>query len=522
MKISLGSWAFSFGPFAADPIPFEKTVKRLSAAGYDGIEICGFPPHVTLDKYPTKESRKELVRFLKDHRLGVSGLCGRFQQRQSGGRGQQTEVPRSVPAQCADVRGYRQPGDPRGFGGRAGLDRRPAITQASFDRLAGVWREAAGIAQDAGIRLVWEFEPGFAFNKPSEVVSMHQSVGHPNFFVMFDTSHAYMCGVVGARQHGRRKCCSAAWRSSCDKLEGRIGAIHLIDSDGTLHGDETSTHRPFGEGSSISRRWRRNCSPCRISSGGASTCASGRAPGSWWNRAGSSWPICCARRQPWDDAARLPAASWRGRRYHAARVRAQKYDAGGRAPDPQAKFPVVDVHTHVFGLSRKQDPEDLKQIAAWMDECNLQTLVNLTGGNSETLPGIMQADCAVRASLRHRCEPTWKRAYEPGFAKWQADELEKCKQHGARCAEDSEDARTVSARKRQAGQDRRPALRSDVGGGGRARHAGGDPYFRSRRRSLPLSTGSTSATRSCRTIRTGRFTARIFRPSANCWRRATG
>jgi sugar phosphate isomerase/epimerase len=33
-----------------------------------------------------------------------------------------------------------------------------------------------------------------------------------------------------------------------DKLGGRIGAIHLIDSDGSLYGDETSTHRPFGEG----------------------------------------------------------------------------------------------------------------------------------------------------------------------------------------------------------------------------------------------------------------------------------
>ena len=37
----------------------------------------------------------------------------------------------------------------------------------------------------------------------------------------------------------------------------------------------------------------------------------------------------------------------------------------------------VDVHTHVFGLNRKQDAAGLKQIAAWMDECNLQTLVNL-------------------------------------------------------------------------------------------------------------------------------------------------
>jgi len=32
------------------------------------------------------------------------------------------------------------------------------------------------------------------------------------------------------------------------KLKGRIGAIHLIDSDGSLHGDETSTHAPFGQG----------------------------------------------------------------------------------------------------------------------------------------------------------------------------------------------------------------------------------------------------------------------------------
>src|SRR4029077_17409937 len=70
MKVSLGSWAFSFGPFADHPIPFEKTVRRLSEAGYDGIEICGFPPHVTLEQYPTKESRKNLVRFLNDNRLG--------------------------------------------------------------------------------------------------------------------------------------------------------------------------------------------------------------------------------------------------------------------------------------------------------------------------------------------------------------------------------------------------------------------------------------------------------------------
>ena len=89
---------------------------------------------------------------------------------------------------------------------------------------------------------------GFAFNKPSEIVAMHQKVGHPNFYLMFDTSHAYMCGVVGARQHGPKETLRRGVPEFLKKVEGKIGAIHLIDSDGTLHADETSTHCPFGEG----------------------------------------------------------------------------------------------------------------------------------------------------------------------------------------------------------------------------------------------------------------------------------
>ena len=72
-KISLGSWAFSFGPYADHPVSFDATVKRLSEAGYDGIEVCGFPPHITLDRYPDELTRRELVQFLRAHNLGVSG-----------------------------------------------------------------------------------------------------------------------------------------------------------------------------------------------------------------------------------------------------------------------------------------------------------------------------------------------------------------------------------------------------------------------------------------------------------------
>ena len=33
-----------------------------------------------------------------------------------------------------------------------------------------------------------------------------------------------------------------------DRMGKRIGTVHLIDSDNTLHHEETSTHAPFGQG----------------------------------------------------------------------------------------------------------------------------------------------------------------------------------------------------------------------------------------------------------------------------------
>ena len=53
--------------------------------------------------------------------------------------------------------------------------------------------------------MLWEFEPGFMFNKPSDIINMPKAVDHPNFKVMFDTCHAQMCAVVGARQRGEQE-----------------------------------------------------------------------------------------------------------------------------------------------------------------------------------------------------------------------------------------------------------------------------------------------------------------------------
>jgi sugar phosphate isomerase/epimerase len=247
MKISLGSWAFSFGSWAADPVPFEAIVVRLAEAGYDGIDICGCPPHVTLEKYPTKESRTQLARFLADQGLGISGYSGDFYSMSPVARqnedGYLDLLKRNV-EMCVDISSPALRVDTVAAPGSIPDEDYDRV----FHRIARLWGEGAAFAGGANVRLVWEFEPGFVFNKPGEVIRMHQEVRHPNFFVLFDTSHAYMCSVVGARQHGRHDLLQGGVEEFLDKLQGRIGAIHLIDSDGTLHHDETSTHRPFGEG----------------------------------------------------------------------------------------------------------------------------------------------------------------------------------------------------------------------------------------------------------------------------------
>jgi sugar phosphate isomerase/epimerase len=242
MKISLGSWAFSFGPYSDHPVSFEDTAKRLSKAGYDGIEICGFPPHITLDKYPTRESRTEVVKFLDGLRLGVSGYAADFSSINPVSPGHQPgylELFKRNAEMCVDLGSPTIRVDTVSAPGSVSDD----DYEAAFARVAETWHKSAAIAQDAGLRMVWEFEPGFLFNKPSEILKMHQDVAHPNFWIMFD-----MCGVVGARQHGAKETLPGGVDAFLSKLKGRIGAIHLIDSDGTLHGEETSTHAPFGQG----------------------------------------------------------------------------------------------------------------------------------------------------------------------------------------------------------------------------------------------------------------------------------
>lgn len=247
MKVSFGSWAFIFGQHAARPVGFVEAVERIARAGYDGVEISGFPPHVTLEDYATPEARAQLRQLLADNGLGVSGyvpdltfnnlLSENKRQRYLDRLARCVEFCHEIGCPALRVDTVAAPGSI----GESEADEAAA-------RIAAVWREAAAKAEPAKVKILWEFEPGFLFNKPSEVVSLYERVGHANFYILFDLCHAYMSAVMGARQPGDPETLKGGVGEFLDMLAGRIGHLHIVDADGTLYGEETSNHVPLGEG----------------------------------------------------------------------------------------------------------------------------------------------------------------------------------------------------------------------------------------------------------------------------------
>lgn len=105
----------------------------------------------------------------------------------------------------------------------------------------------------------------------------------------------------------------------------------------------------------------------------------------------------------------------------------------------RAKFPVVDVHTHWSFSSKSPDGSGMKysatpeELLAVMDRRNIRTLINVTGGFDQGF-----VDCHKRYDLAHPgrfitfTEPQWHRANEAGYAKMQADAVEREVSRGAK------------------------------------------------------------------------------------------
>ena len=76
--LSIGTWAYAFGPYQDNPVPFETVVKRLGEIGYDGVEIGAFKPHIHPDDYPNEDDRKKVRELIAHNGLRISGLAADF------------------------------------------------------------------------------------------------------------------------------------------------------------------------------------------------------------------------------------------------------------------------------------------------------------------------------------------------------------------------------------------------------------------------------------------------------------
>jgi sugar phosphate isomerase/epimerase len=246
--ISIGTWAYSIGPYASNPVPFDEVVDKLAALKFDGVELGGFPPHPNPDDLPTREQRQAVTEKVRSKGLEWSGLAanlwGEKEWILSGDDGHYLQEFRKNLVFCNDL-GIETI--------RVDTVHPPDIlgdidAETARGRVVSTWKQCAWDAAERGIRVVWEFEPGFVFNKPSDIQRILEEVGDDNFTVMFDTCHAHMVAAVGARQPGEKETLPGGALELAQRLRGRIGHVHLIDSDGTLHDDETSTHAPIGEG----------------------------------------------------------------------------------------------------------------------------------------------------------------------------------------------------------------------------------------------------------------------------------
>ncbi len=109
---------------------------------------------------------------------------------------------------------------------------------------------------------------------------------------------------------------------------------------------------------------------------------------------------------------------------------------------PRARVPVIDFHTHLgfraarLGAGQGEEmsfPAPPAEVLPVMDRVNLKMMVNLTGGVGS---GLQESIKRYQTPHPDRfitfAEPRWSEANRPGYAKEQADDIERARKLGAR------------------------------------------------------------------------------------------
>jgi sugar phosphate isomerase/epimerase len=177
-RISIGTWAYIFN----QDVPtndFHQILHKLQDLGYDGVELGSFGPHPSPASHPTRASRQKLRKEIADHGLALSGIAVDLWAFKTPGTSILDEIPAAyltaflgwcVFASELDAKTIRVDTviGPTHF--ETDVEGKKLGAEKGMDRIAAVWDKCSKIAADYGLNVCWEFEPGFAFNKPSDIV----------------------------------------------------------------------------------------------------------------------------------------------------------------------------------------------------------------------------------------------------------------------------------------------------------------------------------------------------------------
>lgn len=173
VKLSVGAWAYTLGEYAEKPVAIEEVAARLGQLDYDGVSLSGAKPHRHYELYPTREDRRKLVELFQSCGLEINSYdadlwdypfaYGDAHMKQkyelTFDRIVEMCVDCSIPVIRVDT-----------------VSETPYPADFDYERVwdttVATFKADAVKAADADLQVVWEFEPGFIFNKPSEIAKM--------------------------------------------------------------------------------------------------------------------------------------------------------------------------------------------------------------------------------------------------------------------------------------------------------------------------------------------------------------
>ena len=203
-RVSIGTWAYSVGPYADNPVPFGEVVKGLKEMDFDGLELGAFGAHPTPDNHPTKESRQTLRDLVLSNDLEFSGIAGdmwseKLVNAEDGGKSYLATVRKNMEfAKDLGITLFRvdtvQPPEILDT-----VEKSLAMDRVVQDLAEGVPDgRRHGHAGHLGVRARVRVQPAERHRGPRR-----RRAGGTNFGVLFDTCHAYTCGRDRGAPDGR-------------------------------------------------------------------------------------------------------------------------------------------------------------------------------------------------------------------------------------------------------------------------------------------------------------------------------